>query len=199
MENTENNPQENSKVVAEVNGKEIRRKDLDLQMQKMTQSQQVSIPDKQPEERKKLEQKVLNYMINDALLAQEAEKREFQPKQEEVDVHYSALANQVGGEEKLKQALRNMGITAEQLRKDLANQIMIEQYFNFIKERNKIVVTEEEVKEFYEKQVAPQNQGVEFKAVEQKIRQTLEQEKLNQPLSEIIQNLRKEADITISL
>jgi len=199
MENIKNNSQEDSKVVAKVNGKEIKRKELDLQIQRIAKNQQFSVPDKQTEERKKFERNVLNSMINDNLLVQDAESQNFQPKEEEIDAYYSALANQVGGEEKLTQALQNMGTTTEQLRKDLANQIMVEQYLNFIKEKNEIVVTEEEVKNFYEKQVAPQNLGVELKTIEPKIRQTLEQKKLNQPLSEIIQNLRKEADISVSL
>ena len=135
MENTKNNPQEDSKVVAKVNGKEIKRKDLDFQIQKLAQSQQVSVPKEQTEERKKFEQEELNHMINSALLAQDAEEQEFRPKQEEVDAQYSVLVNQVGGEEKLNQALQNIGITVEQLREDMANQIMLEQYFNFIKEK----------------------------------------------------------------
>jgi hypothetical protein len=199
MENTQKDPREDPKVVARVNGKEITRKDLDFQIQKLAQSQQVSVPGEQTEERKKFEQEELNHMINSALLAQDAEKQEFRPKQEEVDAQYSVLTNQVGGEEKLNQALQNIGITAEQLREDMTNQIMLEQYFNSIKEKNEIVVTDEEVKAFYQTQVVPQNQNVEFAAIEPRIRQALEQQKLNQPLSEIIQNLRKEAEITISL
>jgi hypothetical protein len=199
MENTQNNPQEDSKVVARVNGKEIKRKDLDFQIQKIVQSQQFPVPKEQTEERKKFEQEELNHMINSALLAQDAEKQEFRPKQEEVDAQYSVLVSQVGGEEKLNQALQNIGITAEQLREDMTNQIMLEHYFNFIKEKNEIVVTDEEVKAFYEAQVVPQDPKIEFTAVEPRIRQALEQQKLNQPLSEIIQNLRKEAEITISL
>jgi len=199
MEKTENNSQENLKVIAKVDGKEITRKDLDLQIKKLVQPQQVTVPAEGTEERKKFEQEELNHIINSILLAQDAEKQGFQPKKEKVDLQYVALVGQVGGEEKVDEVLQNIGITAEQLRQDMANQMMLDQYFNFIKEKNEITVTDEEVKEFYEKQVAPQDQKVEFTAVESRIRQVLEQQKLNQPLSEIIQNLRQEADITVSL
>lgn len=199
MDNTENISQEKSKVVAKVNGREIKRDDLDLQVKKMAQARQMSVPDNQTEEGKQFEEKELDHMINDILLVQDAEKQGFEPKQEEIDAHYSALANQVGGEERLKQALQVMGIKIEQLRENLADQIKIEQYLNFVKEKNEIDVTDEEIKDFYEKQVAPQNQEIKLEAVESKIRHLLEQEKLNQPLSEIIQNLRKESDITVSL
>ncbi len=186
---------ENSQTVAMVNGKEIKRKDLDLQMQRIAKVQQVTIPDKRTEEGKKFEQDALNYMVNDILLVQDAKNQGFQATKEEVDSHYSALASQAGGDEKLEQALQSMGITADHLREDLANQLIIESHLNFIKEKNEITVTEEEVKDFYEKKVALQDPGVEFKAVEPQIYQMIEQQKLNQPLSEIIQNLRKEADI----
>jgi len=199
MDNTENISQEKSKVVAKVNGREIKKEDLDLQVKKMAQARQIPVPDNQTEEGKQFEEKELDHMINDILLVQDAEKQGFEPKQEEIDTHYSALANQVGGEERLKQALQAMGIKIEQLRENLADQLKIEQYLNLIKEKNEIVVTDEEIKEFYEKQVAPQNQEIKLEAVEPKIRHLLEREKLNQPLSEIIQNLRKESDITVSL
>lgn len=199
MENTENNSQDSLKVIAKVNEKEITRKDLDLQIKKLVQSQQVAVPQEGTEDRKNFEEQELTHMINSILLAQDAEKQEFKPKKEEIDIQYTALVGQVGGEEKLNEALQNIGITVEQLRQDIANQMMLEQYFNFIKEKNEITVTDEEVKEFYEKQVAPQDQKAEFTVVEPKIRQILEQQKLNQPLLEIIQNLRKEADITVSL
>ena len=199
MTNTENNSQENLKAVAKVNGREISRKELDLRIKKMAQARQTPVPDNQTEEGKQFEEKELNYMVNDILLVQDAGKQGFQPKQEEINAHYSVLLNQIGGEEKLKQVLQTMGMSIEQLREDLADQLTIEQYLNFIREKNEITVTDEEIKDFYEKQVAPHNQNLDFKAIEPKIRQILEQEKLNQPLSEIIQNLRKEADITISL
>ena len=199
MEKTESTSQEISKVIAKVNGREIKRKDLDLQIKKLVQSQQAPVPEEGTEKREKFEQEELTHMVNSVFLAQDAAEQEFQPKKEEVESQYTILVGQVGGEEKLNIALKNVGITAEQLRQDMANQMMLEKYFNFIKEKNEIMVTDEEVKDFYKKHVVPQNQNVELAAVEHKIRQALEQQKLNEPLLEIIQNLRKEADITISL
>ena len=199
MEKTENSSQEVSKVIAKVNGREIKRRDLDLQIKKLLQSQQVPVPEEGTEEREKFEQEELTHMVNSVLLAQDAEAQEFQPKKEEVEAQYTILVGQVGGEEKLNIALKNVGITDEQLRQDMTSQMMLERYFDFIKEKNEIIVTDEEIKDFYEEHVVPQNQNVELTAVEPRIRQALEQQKLNEPLLEIIQNLRKEADIIISL
>ena len=188
-----------NKTIAKVNGREIKRNDLDLQIKKLTQSLKITIPQEGTKERNNFEQEELNRMIDAVLLAQEAEEKDFRPKEEEVKSQYDLLLSQVGGEEKLTEALNNVGITNEQLKEDMAVQMMLDKYFGFIKEKNGITVTDEEIKDFYEKEIVPQDKKIELKDVEARIHQVLEQQKLNQPLSEIVQDLRSKAEIVISL
>jgi peptidyl-prolyl cis-trans isomerase SurA len=187
------------KTIAKVNGREIKRNDLDLQIKKLTQSLKITVPQEGTKERNDFEQEELNRMIDAVLLAQEAEKKDFRPKEGEVKSQYDLLLSQVGGEEKLVEALNNVGITKEQLREDMAAQMMLDRYLGFIKEKNGITVTDEEIKDFYEKEIVPQDKKIELKDIEVRIRQVLEQQKLNQPLSEIVQDLRSKAEIVISL
>jgi len=188
-----------NKTIAKVNGREIKRNDLDLQIKKLTQSLKITIPQEGTKERNDFEQGELNRMIDAVLLAQEAEEKDFKPKEDEVKSQYDLLLSQVGGEEKLTEALNNVGITKEQLKEDMAVQMMLDKYFTFIKKENGITVTNEEIKDFYEKEIVPQDKKIELKDVEARIRQVLEQQKLNQPLSEIVQDLRSKAEIVISL
>jgi hypothetical protein len=188
-----------NKTIAKVNGREIKRNDLDLQIKKLTQSLKITIPQEGTKERNDFEQGELNRMIDAVLLAQEAEEKDFKPKEDEVKSQYDLLLSQVGGEEKLTEALNNVGITKEQLKEDMAVQMMLDKYFTFIKKENGITVTNEEIKDFYEKEIVPQDKKIELKDVEARIHQVLEQQKLNQPLSEIVQDLRSKAEIVISL
>ena len=188
-----------NKTIAKVNGREIKRNDLDLQIKKLTQSLKITIPQEGTKERNDFEQGELNRMIDAVLLAQEAEEKDFKPKEDEVKSQYDLLLSQVGGEEKLTEALNNVGITKEQLKEDMAVQMMLDKYFTFIKKENGITVTNEEIKDFYEKEIVPQDKKIELKDVEARIHQVLEQQKLNQPLSEIVQGLRSKAEIVISL
>ncbi len=197
MENTKNKSQENLKIVAKVDGKAITRGELDFQIQRVARAQQIHPPDTSTEEGKKFEQSILDYIINDILLLKDAKKQGLGAKEEEIDAHYTAILDQLGGEEKLNQVMESMGTTKEQLRDDLSKQITMEKYFKSVKEENEIKVTEEEVQKFYQEKIAPQKPDLDIKKIEPQIRQALEQEKLNQPISEIVQNLKKEADITI--
>lgn len=194
MENTEKKHQ---KIVGKVNNKEITEEEINLQTQRIAKIQQFSIPDENTEERKKLEQSVLNYIINDHLLLEDAKKQGLWATEQEVNAHFSAAAGQMGGEDKLAQTLQNIGTTKDQLCEDLAKQITIEKYFNSVKEKNNITVSQEEIQDFYQKNVAPQKPGLDIKTVEGQIHKAIEQNKLNRPISEIIQNLRNKADIAI--
>lgn len=195
----ENINYQSSDIVASVNDEKITRKELDSFVKQVTTIQKISAPDKQTEEGKNFERQILDQMVNDVLLYQDAGNQGIIMNKEEVDSQYSAIANQVGGEEKLNQAFEKTGMTPDDLRNELIRQGVIEKYLNFVKEKNEITATDEEVKEFYDKQVAPQRPDLAFDAVEPQIRQTLERQKLSLPISEILKNLRQEAEIKILL
>ncbi len=195
----ENKNPNKAEAVALVNQEKITRGELDSYISQVAAVQKLSLPERGSEEAKEFERRMLGQMLNNILIFQDAESQGINISKEEVDSQLSAIAGQLGGREKLDQALEKTGIKAEDLRKDLERQNIIERYFNFVKEKNEISVSQEEVKGFYDKQVAPQKPDLELKAVEPQIRQRLEQEKLSRPIAEILQNLYKEAEIKILL
>ena len=195
----ENVNDENPDVVALVNSEKITRKELDSFVRQVATIQKLSVPDKQTEEGKEFERRILDQMVNDVLLHQDAGNQGITMSKEEIDSQYLAIANQVGGEEKLNQAFEKTGTTSDNLRNELIRQGVIEKYLNFVKEKNEIMAADEEVKEFYDKQVACQRPDLTFDAVEPQIRQVIERQKLSLPIAEIIKNLRQEAEIEISL
>ncbi len=184
---------DNSEIIASVNNEKIARSELDSYMNQIATIRKVPLS----KEDKNIELEALNQIINSILLFQDAENQGITMTKEEVDTQYLAIVSQVGGEEKLNEALEKTGITLDHLRKDLERQNVIERYFNFIKEKNEITVTEEEARNFYENEIVPQNPDLKFEEIEPQIRLQIEHEKINQPISEIIKNLREEADIKI--
>ncbi len=198
-EKQENKGSENSEVVALVNKEQITKGELESYANQIATIQKLPLPEKGTEERKKFERQALDQVINNILLSQDAENQEIKVDKEKIDSQYSAIVNQVGGEEKLNQALDKANMKAEHLRRDLSRQNVIEKYFDFVKEKNDIKVTEEEIKAFYDEKVAPQKPDLELEKIEPQIRQSLIQQKLRRPISDILKNLREEAEIKVLL
>ena len=200
MAETEKNTKSgDSEVVALVNDEKIVRSELDSYAKQVATIHNLPVPDKATEERKKFERQILDQIINNILLFQDAESQGITISEEEINSQHSTIVARLGGEEKLNQTLEKAGITAEHLRKDLARQNVIEKYFDFVKEKNEIKATEEEIKAFYDEQVVPQKPDLKLEAIEPQIRRRIEQQKLDYPISEILGNLRKGAEIKILL
>ncbi len=199
----ENNKKEESNdkstVVAVVDKEEIIRSELDSYTNQIAVIQKVPLPDKDTEERKNFERQALDQIINNILLHQDAVKQGIKVAKEEIDSQYHLIVSQIGGQEKMNEILTKTGMTEDHLRKDLERQNIIEKYFDFLKEKNEISAGEEEIKDFYEKEVAPRHPEIKLEKVESQIRQKLERQKLLEPVLEIIKNLRQEAEIKILL
>ncbi len=198
MEDSKKEPKsKQSETVALVNNEKIIQSELDSYAHQIAVIQKISLPEKGTEERKKFEDQALDQIINNILLFQDADKQGINISKEELDSQYLIITEQVGGEEKLDEILKKTGMTKEHLRNDLERQNVIEKYFDFVKEKNEITVSSEEIKSFYDEQVVPKNPGIELEKVEGQIRQKLERQKLLQPISEILKNLRQEAEIKL--
>ncbi len=189
----------NSKVVALVNKKEIIQEELDFYAKQIATMQKMPLPDKETEEGKKFERQALDQVINEILLLKDAENKKIVVEKEEIDKQYNDILTQIGGEEKLNEALKDQKITIDALRKDLARQKTREKYFNFIKEEENIVVSDDELKSFYDEYVAKQKPELNFEVIKPQIKQEIELQKLSHSLSKIINDLREKAEIEILL
>src|SRR5204863_7103419 len=133
-------------VVARVNGKDITTAQLEKQFQNRLNGAE------QPpsaEEAQDMKLQVLNQMINDQILLEQATTSGLNATDAEVDVKFNEFKSQYT-EEKFKDLLKEQKMKIEDIRNELRKSITIDKLVN--KEiTSKISVTDAEIKNFYEK------------------------------------------------
>jgi hypothetical protein len=136
-------------------------------------------------------------LIDQALISDEVADGGY-PRPADSDV--DALLNKVrrerfgGSDARLREALAGYGLTEDQLRQQLQWQLQV---LRFIDQRFRagVVVSDEEVRSYYEQHRAdlarenPKNQSLE--ALEPKIRQALEGERINQNFAQWLEQVRR--------
>src|SRR5262245_49465892 len=132
-------------VVARVNGKDITTAELEKQFQAHVNPEQAPTP----EEQQDLKLQMLNQMINDRILLEQAAAANLSATDAEVDVKFNEFKSQYT-EEKFQELLKEQKMTVDDLRAELRKNITIDKLVN--KEiTSKISVTDAEIKSFYEK------------------------------------------------
>src|SRR5215471_392375 len=133
-------------VVARVNGKDITTTQLEKQVQVSLNGAELP---PSAEEQEDLKLQVLNQMINDQILLEQAAAANLNATDAEVDVKFNEFKTQYT-EEKFKDLLKEQKMTIDDIRNELRKQITIDKLVN--KEiTSKISVTDAEIKAFYEK------------------------------------------------
>lgn len=113
----------NSNVVATVNGQEITRTELDKQVnlaveQYKQQGMDLTSSDNK-EMKTQLEQSVLEDMITKELLMQEAEKEKLVPSKEDVDKSVKDIKDSFGNDADFKKALEQVKMSEQDMREDI--------------------------------------------------------------------------------
>lgn len=143
--------QEKNAVVAVVNDEKIIAEKLEtsiLQFSQMAAAQGVDTSD--PEAQAGIKEQALEVIINTMLLKQSAIERGVVVTDEAVEERIEVIRTDLGGEEMLTQRMAEVGISSEQLVKDIKDELLIQQLLDILFAEAEIVVTEEEVVEVYE-------------------------------------------------
>ncbi len=144
-----------------------------------------------------IRQDVRNQLIGQALLMQAAAKEDIMVDDADVESEFQMIVKQVGGVEAMAGELAKAGMTEQQLRSDIHNQIRIRQYLRISVNVEDIVVTEEEVRAFYD-EVSEQQEGVPpFAEVQEQVRTQLWQEREQKLIAALVDELRSQADVDI--
>ena len=93
-----------------------------------------------------LEQRVLNQLIIEELLNQEADARGIKVSSKEVNEGIAKIIDKVGGKDKLTEILKQNGLSASQFKEDVRKQVRMQK---LAKTAGKINITEDDCKKFY--------------------------------------------------
>lgn len=194
-------------VVAEVNGEEVT-KDEFVPIYEATFQQaaaQAQMGGEAPDE-EALKKQTVDDLVDTELLAQEAESRGISVSDDDVDAELETLAkqNQMGSAEELLKAVEEQGMTEDQARSQVETQVMVEQLAD--DEAGPIDPTEKELRALYaraKKQQAKSGQQGQaippFAQVRDQIAEQARSEQVGKVAQSLIDDLRKDADITVNL
>jgi peptidyl-prolyl cis-trans isomerase SurA len=111
------------------------------------------------------------------------------PESEAAQLEAELLRDRFGGsEQKVRDALQRYSLTAAELREQLLWQITVLQFIDQ-RFRGGVVVTDEEVRAYYDQHEYPKSKS--FDALAPKIRDTLEGERINQSFNDWLDQARK--------
>lgn len=187
-----------SKAVAYVNGEKITQSDFDLRVNQILsspQAQGLNLDD--PSIRDSIEQQILTEIINTRLLLQNAKDAGIEIGDGEVDAEYRLMIERLGSEEVLLQEVKKGGLTEDEFRKNIADQLMIQAYLDDNVDTSSTTATEEEVQAFYDENVAGSDGAPALADIRTQIEDQIVSVKQQQLIGDFIALLRKDADIKI--
>lgn len=147
-------------AVATVNGEEIKKEELlEMEEQEKQQLMMMGMDPESEEAAQMIEERrpeILDNLIANTVLLQKVEEEGISISDERVEEEYQQYAEQVGGEEMLKEQLEQAGFTKEEFKQEIAEQLPIQTYVeNYIEENldeEDLEFTEEELRELFEEQ-----------------------------------------------
>lgn len=135
----------------------------------------------------------IDVMVGNALIVQDAEEKGYEPDEETLDQNMEEVKAQFETEEELNEALERTGFTLEELREQLREQMMYENYI--AEDIEGTEVEDEEVEAAYEEISASSEDIPPYEEMESTIRQSLQEQKTQEVLLERIAELRADAEI----
>jgi peptidyl-prolyl cis-trans isomerase C len=137
-------------VVARVNGAEIRRKELDTAVQALKMQMARRGRDVLPLNTARLENDVLDEMVERELLRQEGRKHVPADLDQKAQAQIEMVKKQFGSEEQFQETLAETGVTLDEYARRVHDNVIIQDMLQHLID-NEVKVTPEEIKSFYDK------------------------------------------------
>lgn len=186
-------------VVAMIGEEEITRGEFDAYMTQLAANFDVTIPDESlTEERAEFERTALDQMINERLFASGAAGSGVTVSDADVDARLAEIIAQFETEAEYQAELQTAGLSEDQLRQNIREQLVIEGYFAQLTQGQDFSVPDAEVEAFYAEQFDAEAE-VSFEEVSEQIRSFLEDGRRQAALDAAIQNLRDSANVQVLL
>lgn len=194
-------------VVAVVNGEEISgesfSENYESQYQQLTMQAQMTGEEPDQEE---LKSQALDMMINSELLVAKAEDEGFSASDDDIDEYLDSMAEENGLEsaDALQEEFEAQGLSEDRVREDIQKEVLIEQVIDTIDIPEP---SDDELQEIYDMQVEQleaMNEQVEedqaqevpsFEELEPELEEQAVAQKENEAVTELLEDLRDDADI----
>jgi FKBP-type peptidyl-prolyl cis-trans isomerase (trigger factor) len=193
--------QENSVVVAVVNGEEITGKDLNTSIQQFKQAAVAQgVDTSSPEVAADIRSQALEVLVNTTLLKQVAQEQGIEVSAEATAERLDTIQTEIGGEEALQARIVELGLTRTELEADIKEENVIQTLLDSLFAEAEIVVTDQEIQDVYDAAGGEGAEGAELppfetvrEQIEAQVRGTKEQEVIDAYLS----TLKSDAEIEL--
>lgn len=136
-------------MIATVNGTVITKNEVEQEINTLLMQYRNKVsPEKMQQIEPMLKNQAVENLINKVVLISEAERQQIQPASQEIDTEITQIAGRFPSEEAFHQRLTAMGLTREQLREDIEQNMKINSLLQQ-KLPGATTVTDEEVNTFY--------------------------------------------------
>lgn len=187
-------------VVATVNGEEITavRFVEGLAQAEQSVSQQGGNP-QDAATQAQMETQTITALVNTELMRQAAQSSGVETEAGAVEAEIASIEGQFEDADTFASELEAAGLTMEELRSDIAEQLLIDAYVRQASEWGEVAVSDAEVQEYYDSVVAnnPDTEVPPFAEVADAVEQQLLSSKQQEATDAIIERLRAEADIEV--
>lgn len=184
-------------VIATVNGAEITQAHLDERLQQIESA--AALQGRQGiTDDPAIRQQIVDELVNMELLGQLALAAGLTVEDTEIDAEITTLVGLFGGKQELEDQLALLNITHEQLRKNIADELLVKKYVDESTDADELTATEEEVRAVYDQTVTAQEDAPSFEELRPFLEQQLMQQKTAAVLQSFIDELRRAADIEIN-
>ena len=192
-------------VVAEVNGEEVTKEEfVPLYEAAFQQAAAQAQTSGQAPDEEQIKKQTADDLVSTELLAQEAESRGIEVSDDEVDAELESLAkqNQMGSADELLAAIEKNGMSADQARDQVETQVLVERLVE--DEDGSTTPSDTELRAIYakaKKQAAGQEgQKIPpYAQVKDQIAEQAKTEQVGKVAQALLEDLRRDADITINL
>lgn len=142
-------------IILTINGEPIKRKIYSLSINnilQLAQNQKLDVNDKNIQQQ--IQNLALANVVNTALLVQKAKEAGLTVDEAKVDESFRSIASKAGDQAKLDKNLEDLGMTSDELRTAIGNELLATQFLDSTIDAMKVNVTEGDLKKYYDAQVA---------------------------------------------
>ena len=192
-------------VVAEVNGEEVTKDEfVPLYEAAFQQAAAQAQTSGQAPDEEQIKQQTADDLVSTELLAQEAGSRGIEVGDDQIDAELETIAqqNQMASADELLTAIEKNGLTEDQARDQVEMQLLVEQLVE--DEDGSTTPSEKEIRAIYAqaKEQAAGQKGQKippYAQVHDQIAEQARSEQIGKVANALVEDLRKDADITINL
>lgn len=184
--------------IAIVNGEEIARTEFDEQLSQVEAGYaQQGVPFPQGEQLAELQQQVVTRLVQQTLVLQESEAQGITATDEEIEAEYQATTSSFPDEATLKQALEAEGLTPDDVKALIADNIKIGKLLDSVIQQAQLAPpTEEELHQLYD--LAVQQQELPpFDEVRAQLEAELTSQRENEVVQAYVQELEASGNVEI--